>query len=68
MYHGNVPVIINDGSWIPTSNNVITGTIMLFGGIDVFIGFTINADPRYFYNPEFPGPIRSVFPKEEQAG
>jgi hypothetical protein len=55
MYHGNVPVFINDGSWIPASDNVVTDTIMPSGGIDIFIGFTINVDPRYFYNPEFPG-------------
>jgi hypothetical protein len=40
---------------------------MLFGSIDVFIGFTINADPIYFYNPDFPGPICSAFSDEEIA-
>jgi hypothetical protein len=65
---GNVHVVINDESWIPASDNVITSTIMSFGGINVFIGFTINIDPIYFYNPDFLGPIHSAFPEEEQAG
>jgi hypothetical protein len=65
MYHSNVPVVIKDGSWILASDNVIAGTIMPFCGID---DFTSNADPRLFYNLEFPGPIRSAFPEEEQAG
>jgi hypothetical protein len=67
MYHDNIPIVLNDESWTPASDNVITGTIMPFGSFDVFIGFTINADPIYFYNPDFPGLIRSAFREEEQA-
>jgi hypothetical protein len=61
MYHGNILIVLNDKSWISASDNVITGTIMPFGGIDVFIGLTMKADPIYFYNPDFPGPMRSAF-------
>jgi hypothetical protein len=67
MYYGNVPVILNNGSWISASSNVITGTIIPIGSIDIFIGFTKDADRRDFLNIEFPGSIHSAFPEPEKS-
>jgi hypothetical protein len=67
MYYGNIPVVLNDGSWIPASDNVITGTIVPIGGIDIFISFTKDADSHDFLDVKFPGPIRSAFPEPEKS-
>jgi hypothetical protein len=35
MYHDNVPVVLNDESWIPASGDIVTVTIMPISGIDI---------------------------------
>ena len=40
LYSGNVAIVPNDQYWVPAKENVVRGTIVLFGDIHVFIGET----------------------------
>ena len=45
LYASDVPLIVLDETWIPAREAVTAYTIMSFGEIDVYIGFTEPAQP-----------------------
>jgi hypothetical protein len=67
VYYGNVPVVLDDGSWVPASDNIIAGAIVPIGGIDLFIDFTKNASLRDFADVNFPRAICLTFPEAEKS-